>query len=52
MAGPRIAMIGAGSVVFARTLMSDILSLPELTGSRIALHDVDARRLEIGRAHV
>src|SRR5215210_7832407 len=39
-------MIGAGSVVFARTLMSDILSLPELTESRIALHDVDARRLE------
>jgi alpha-galactosidase len=39
-------MIGAGSVVFARTLMSDILSLPELTESRIALHDVDGRRLE------
>jgi len=39
-------MIGAGSVVFARTLMSDILSLPELAASHIALHDVDARRLE------
>ena len=39
-------MIGAGSVVFARTLMSDILSLPELSTSQIALHDIDARRLE------
>lgn len=46
MAGPRIAMIGAGSVVFARTLMSDVLSFPELAEARIALHDVDARRLE------
>ncbi|HZQ99956.1 MAG TPA: alpha-glucosidase/alpha-galactosidase [Chloroflexota bacterium] len=46
MAGPRIAMVGAGSVVFARTLMSDILSFPELAGANIVLHDVDARRLE------
>ena len=46
MAGPRIAMIGAGSVVFARTLMSDILSFPELAGANIVLVDVDARRLE------
>jgi alpha-galactosidase len=46
MARPRIAMVGAGSVVFARTLMSDILSFPELAEAEIALHDVDARRLE------
>ena len=30
MPGPKIAMVGAGSVVFARTLMTDILSFPEL----------------------
>src|SRR5258707_765761 len=46
MAGPRIAMVGAGSVVFARTLMSDILSFPELAEANIALHDIDGRRLE------
>src|SRR4051794_41008199 len=39
-------MIGAGSVVFARTLMSDILSFPELAEATIALVDVNARRLE------
>jgi alpha-galactosidase len=39
-------MIGAGSVVFARTLMSDILSFPELAGSHVALHDIDPERLE------
>lgn len=46
MGGPRIAMVGAGSVVFARTLMSDILSMPELAGASISLHDIDRRRLE------
>jgi alpha-galactosidase len=44
--GPRIAMVGAGSVVFARTLMTDILSLPELKESQIALHDIDGERLQ------
>jgi alpha-galactosidase len=43
---PKITMIGAGSVVFARTLMSDILSFPELAGSHVALHDIDPERLE------
>ena len=46
MAGPKVTMIGAGSVVFARTLMSDILSFPELAGSHVALHDIDPERLE------
>ncbi|MBM4418876.1 MAG: alpha-glucosidase/alpha-galactosidase [Chloroflexi bacterium] len=46
MNGPKIAMIGAGSVVFARALMSDILSLPALAHSEIRLHDINARRLE------
>ncbi|TAK22588.1 MAG: alpha-glucosidase/alpha-galactosidase [Chloroflexota bacterium] len=46
MSGPRIAMIGAGSVVFARALTSDILSFPELANAQIRLHDIDRRRLE------
>src|ERR687897_13527 len=42
----RIALIGAGSVVFTKTLLTDILSFPELRGSTIALHDIDPERLE------
>ncbi len=43
---PRIAMVGAGSVVFVKNLLTDILSLPELRDSTITLHDIDAERLE------
>jgi alpha-galactosidase len=35
--GPKIAMIGAGSVVFCKTLMSDILATPALAGCEFAL---------------
>jgi len=42
----KIAMIGAGSVVFVRKLLTDILSLPALQDCTIALHDIDAERLE------
>ena len=42
----KIAMIGAGSVVFVKKLLTDILSLPELADCTIALHDIDAERLE------
>ena len=34
---PKIAMIGAGSVVFCKTLISDILATPALRGSEFAL---------------
>ncbi|MGD9139587.1 MAG: hypothetical protein PVH42_22690, partial [Desulfobacterales bacterium] len=34
---PKIAMIGAGSVVFCKTLMSDIMATPELADSEFAL---------------
>ena len=33
----KIAMIGAGSVVFCKTLMSDIMATPALAGSEFAL---------------
>jgi alpha-galactosidase len=42
----KIAMIGAGSVVFVKNLLTDILSLPELRNCAIALHDIDPERLE------
>lgn len=34
---PKIAMIGAGSVIFCKTLMNDILATPGLEGSEFAL---------------
>ncbi len=43
----RIAMIGAGSVVFAKRLIGDILSFPELTNGTIVLMDIDKERLDI-----
>lgn len=42
----KIAFIGAGSVVFTKHLLTDILSFPELRGANIALHDIDPERLE------
>jgi alpha-galactosidase len=42
---PKIAFIGAGSTVFAKNLLGDILSFPELARSTIALMDIDAERL-------
>ncbi len=41
----KIAMIGAGSTVFAKNLLGDILSFPELAESHIALMDIDEERL-------
>jgi alpha-galactosidase len=42
---PKIALIGAGSVVFTRNLCSDILLTPALQNATIALMDIDASRL-------
>lgn len=42
---PRITFIGAGSTVFAKNLIGDILAFPELANSEIALFDIDAERL-------
>ena len=42
----RIAMIGAGSVVFVRNLLTDILGLAPLRDCAIALHDIDPERLD------
>jgi len=42
---PKIAFLGAGSAVFARNLIGDILSFPELANCRLSLHDIDEERL-------
>ena len=42
---PKITLVGAGSTVFAKNLLGDILSFPELAESTISLFDIDAERL-------
>src|SRR3954468_1782639 len=43
---PKIAFVGAGSTVFTRNLVGDVLTLPELADTTtIALMDIDAERL-------
>ena len=41
----KIAFIGAGSTVFMKNLIGDALSMPALSGARIALMDIDKKRL-------
>jgi len=43
---PKITFIGAGSTVFAKNLLGDILSFPDLAESHIALFDIDEERLK------
>lgn len=45
----RIAFLGAGSAVFTRQLLVDILRYDDLPELEIALQDIDADRLEIAR---
>ena len=42
---PRIAIIGAGSQVFAQAMIRDVLSFPALRGSTFALMDIDPEPL-------
>jgi alpha-galactosidase len=44
----KVAMIGAGSVVFSKNLTGDILSFPEFRNATFSYMDVDADRLEVG----
>jgi len=41
----KIAMIGAGSVVFCKTLLSDIMATTALAGSEFALMDLNEEKL-------
>ena len=46
----KVAMIGAGSVVFSRNLTGDILSYPAFKDATICYMDVDPERLQVGAA--
>ncbi|MGD8240082.1 MAG: alpha-glucosidase/alpha-galactosidase, partial [Armatimonadota bacterium] len=43
---PKISMIGAGSAVFAKNLLGDILQFPELSDCNVSLMDIDEARLQ------
>jgi alpha-galactosidase len=43
---PRIAFIGAGSTVFMKNIIGDILQRPATSGATIALMDINPQRLE------
>ena len=43
----KVAFIGAGSVVFAKNLLGDLLSFPALADAHVALVDIDAERLRV-----
>jgi len=42
----RICFLGAGSTVFAKSVMGDCILTPELGEFEIALHDINEKRLE------
>ena len=44
---PKVTLIGAGSAVFARQIMTDILSVEGLDEGSFALVDIDEQRLEL-----
>lgn len=46
---PKVTLIGAGSAVFARQLITDILAVDGLDDGVFALVDIDAGRLELAR---
>jgi len=46
----KIVLVGAGSWVFGRDLITDIVSYPELRDSTLALVDIDKERLDLAAA--
>jgi len=46
MKNPKITFIGAGSTVFAKNLLGDILSFPELANATLCLFDINEERLK------
>ena len=43
---PKIAFIGAGSTIFMKNIIGDVLQRPALAGAKIALMDVNQQRLD------
>jgi alpha-galactosidase len=46
---PKVTLIGAGSAVFARQVMTDILAIEGLDDGVFALVDIDPVRLDLAR---
>lgn len=46
---PRIAFMGAGSTIFAKSVLGDCILTPEIRDLEISLHDIDPVRLEDSR---
>ena len=46
---PKVTFVGAGSAVFARQLITDILAIDGLDEGTFALVDIDAQRLDLAR---
>ena len=46
MPNPKITFIGAGSTVFMKNIVGDVLQRPALTGAQVALMDINPTRLE------
>ena len=45
----RIAFIGAGSTIFMKNIVGDVLHFPALEGATFALMDINEQRLEESR---
>jgi alpha-galactosidase len=45
MPRPKITLVGAGSTVFAKNIIGDVVSFPELADCTIALYDINPERL-------
>jgi alpha-galactosidase len=46
----KVAFVGAGSATFTRELLTDLFAYQDLHGLHIALHDIDAERLDTAAA--
>lgn len=46
---PKITFLGAGSTIFAKSVLGDCILTPSIPDLEIALHDIDAERLEDSR---
>ena len=45
----KVAVIGAGSIGFTKTLISDLLKVPEFTAVEFALTDINPHNLDMVR---
>ena len=47
---PKIAFIGAGSVIFAKNVLGDCIMTPALHDAHIALYDINKEKLEVSES--